>query len=196
MKICIYGAASAKIDEKYKEDCKMLGKMLGERGHSMVFGAGSSGLMGATACGFKEAGAHIKGVIPRFFEENKYESIFYEADELVFTETMAERKTIMEDSCDAFVIVPGGIGTFEEFFQILTLKQLGRHDKAIAVYNSNGYYDWLDKMLAVIMEKGFVNKECSKLYKTLNTREEVIDYLENYSSEDIEWNILKKTEEQ
>ena len=99
----------------------------------------------------------------------------------------------MEDSCDAFVVVPGGIGTFEEFFQILTLKQLGRHKKAIAVYNSNGYYDWLDKMLAAIMKKGFVNEECAKLYKTLGTREEVIEYIENYSSDDIEWSMLKKT---
>ena len=193
MKVCIYGAASAKVDKKYIEDCEELGRMLGARGHSMVFGAGSSGLMGATARGFKAAGAHIKGVIPRFFEENGYESIFYEADELVFTETMAERKSIMEDSCDAFVVVPGGIGTFEEFFQILTLKQLGRHKKAIAVYNSNGYYDWLDKMLAAIMKKGFVNEECAKLYKTLGAREEVIEYIENYSSDDIEWSMLKKT---
>lgn len=193
MKVCIYGAASAKIDKKYTEDCEILGRMLGERGHSMVFGAGSTGLMGAAARGFKSAGAHVFGVIPKFFEENGYEAIFYEADELRFTETMAERKTIMEDTCDAFVVVPGGIGTFEEFFQILTLKQLGRHKKAIAVYNCNGYYEGLDKMMKGIIEKGFVNEECLKLYRVLDTKEEVIDYIENYSSDDIEWSMLKKT---
>lgn len=192
MKICIYGAASERIDENYKNECFALGKALGERGHSLVFGAGSEGLMGAAARGFKAAGAHVFGVIPKFFEENGYESIFYDADEIKYTETMAERKAVMEDTCDAFIIVPGGIGTFEEFFQVLTLKQLGRHKKAIAVYNCGGYYTGLDKMMKGIMDKGFVNEECAKLYKTISSREEIIDYVENYTADDIEWSVLKK----
>ena len=192
MKICVYGAASSKIDEKYVDDVYALAKHLGERGHSLVFGAGSQGLMGAAARGFKEAGAKVFGVIPKFFEENDYEGIYYQADELHFTETMAERKQMMEDECDAFVIVPGGIGTFEEFFQVLTLKQLGRHKKAIAVYNSFGYYDELEKIMEETIKKGFVNEECKKIYKILNTAEEVAEYIESYDSADVDWNRLKR----
>lgn len=192
MKICVYGAASSKIDEKYVNDVYNLAKHLGERGHSLVFGAGSQGLMGAAARGFKDAGAKVFGVIPKFFEENGFEGIFYDADELHFTETMAERKQMMEDECDAFVIVPGGIGTFEEFFQVLTLKQLGRHKKAIVVYNSFGYYDELERIMEETIKKGFVNEECRKIYKIVDTAKEVSDYLENYDSADVNWNRLKR----
>lgn len=192
MKICVYGAASSKIDEKYVDDVYALAKHLGERGHSLVFGAGSQGLMGAAARGFKETGAKVFGVIPKFFEENGFEGIFYDADELHFTETMAERKQMMEDECDAFVIVPGGIGTFEEFFQVLTLKQLGRHKKAIVVYNSFGYYDELERIMEETIKKGFVNEECRKIYKIVDTAKEVSDYLENYDSADVNWNRLKR----
>lgn len=192
MKICVYGAASEKIDEAYKQDCYNLGKFLGERGHSLVFGAGSEGLMGAAARGFKAAGAYVFGVIPEFFKESGFEGIFYEADELHFTETMAERKQMMEDTCEAFVIVPGGIGTFEEFFQVLTLKQLGRHKKAIVIYNSQGYYDELDRIMNEMTEKGFVNEECKKLYKIVGTKEEVAEYLEHYSTDGVEWSRLKR----
>ncbi len=192
MKICVYGAASSKIDEKYVNDVYNLAKHLGERGHSLVFGAGVQGLMGAAARGFKDAGAKVFGVIPKFFEENGFEGIFYDADELHFTETMAERKQMMEDECDAFVIVPGGIGTFEEFFQVLTLKQLGRHKKAIVVYNSFGYYDELERIMEETIKKGFVNEECRKIYKIVDTAKEVSDYLENYDSADVNWNRLKR----
>ena len=99
---------------------------------------------------------------------------------------------MMEDECDAFVIVPGGIGTFEEFFQVLTLKQLGRHKKAIVVYNSFGYYDELERIMEETIKKGFVNEECRKIYKIVDTAKEVSDYLENYDSADVNWNRLKR----
>ena len=127
MRVCVYGSASDNIEEKYKQKTFELGKELAKRGHSLIFGAGSEGLMGAAARGFKAGGGHVHGVIPKFFEEGGYEAIFYEADEITYTETMAERKAKMEDGCKAFIIVPGGIGTFEEFFQVFTLKQRGRH---------------------------------------------------------------------
>ena len=192
MVICVFGAASEAVDAVYKEKCYALCKTLGEHGHSLIFGAGSEGLMGAAARGFRDAGANVHGVIPKFFEENGYEGIFYEANELTFTRTMAERKQKMEDGCDAFIIVPGGIGTFEEVFEVLTLKQLGRHKKAIAVYNIAGYYDGLDKMFDGIIDKKFVNDECRKLYKTLGSAEEVINYVENYSADNLDWDLLKR----
>ena len=192
MKVTVYGAASNRIDKKYEKDGFELGKKLGERGHSMVFGAGSEGLMGAVARGFKSVGAHVHGVIPTFFEENGYEKIFYEADKITYTQTMAERKAIMEDEADVFVITPGGIGTYEEFFQIITLKQLGRHQKGIALFNSHGYYNDLKKLLEDAIDMGFVNNECKKLAVFFDDIDSLIDYIENYSPDNIEWNLLKR----
>ncbi len=122
MKICIFGAASAHIDDNYIKAVERLGKSLALRGHSLVFGAGGTGLMGAAARGFKRGGGFVHGVIPEFFREEKVELIYEDCDKITYTETMAERKFIMEDEADAFIITPGGIGTFEEFFEVLTLK--------------------------------------------------------------------------
>lgn len=195
MVICVFGAASEAVDSVYKDKCYSLCKKLGERGHSLIYGAGSEGLMGAAARGFKAGGGKVHGVIPHFFKEKGFEGIYYDSDVLEFTDTMAERKQKMEDGCDAFIIVPGGIGTFEEFFEVLTLKQLGRHKKAIAVYNIADYYSGLDGMFDGIIKKKFVNEECRKLYKTLNGEREVIDYIENYSADGVDWNLLKRNAE-
>lgn len=192
MKICVFGSASDKIDKTYIEKTYELCYRLAKRGHSLVFGAGGEGLMGAAARGFRDGGGKIHGVIPKFFDENGYEAIYREADELTFTETMAERKKIMEDDCEAFIIVPGGIGTFEEFFEILTLKQLGRHSKAIAVYNIKGYYDLMSKMLKNSVIEKFVNAECYKLAEAFNDEDEIINYVENYSASDVNWSQLKR----
>ncbi len=192
MRVCVYGAASATIDEKYINDSFDLGKYLAEKGHSLVYGAGSTGVMGAVSRGFKAGGGHVIGVIPKFFEENGYEAINYDCDRLIYTETMAERKAIMEDECEAFIIAPGGIGTFEEFFQVFTLKQLGRHAKAIIVFNSNGYYDQMRKLLDKAMEDNFINDDCDVLVQYVNTKEEVVHALENYSTDNINWENLKR----
>ena len=135
MKICIFGAASAHIDDIYIKKVEELGELLAKRGHSLVFGAGATGLMGAAARGFKRGGGFIHGVIPKFFREESVELIYEDCDKITYTETMSERKKTMEDECDAFIVTPGGIGTFEEFFEVLTLKQLGRHQKAIVIYD-------------------------------------------------------------
>lgn len=104
MKVCIFGAASAHIDDIYIKKVEELGEMLALRGHSLVFGAGATGLMGAAARGFKAGGGKIHGVIPEFFREESVEVIFGGCDKLTFTQTMSERKRIMEDECDAFII--------------------------------------------------------------------------------------------
>lgn len=191
MIVCIYGASSPRIDKSYIDAVEILGEKLAKRGHSLVYGCGSSGLMGAAARGFKKGGGFVHGVIPRFFEENGYEALFYDADKITRTETMAERKQIMENECQAFIIVPGGVGTFEEFFQALTLKQLGRHAKALAIFNVNGYYNDLNAMLKSTAEKNFMSDACRELYKMLDTADEVIDYIENYDGHIPCWDELK-----
>lgn len=181
MNICVFGAASKTIDEKYINPVEDMGEYLAQHGHNLVFGAGSTGEMGAAARGFKKGGGTIHGVVPSFFKEDLADFVNWNCDKLTLTETMRERKAIMEDEADAFVIAPGGAGTFEEFFEILTLKQLGRHRKPIAIYNIDGYYDHLVKAVEYAVETNFIRESCERLYRvfTPNQFEEMVLYLQN-----------------
>ncbi len=179
MRLCVYGAASPTIDPEYIEKVELLGAEMVRRGHSLVFGGGGNGLMGAASRGVRSQGGKIFGVIPRFFEEEKVEAISDACDELVYPETMRERKQIMEDHSDGFIVVPGGIGTFEEFFEILTLKQLCRHQKPIAIYNINGYYDEMIQFMNKAIEQQFIRGNCMDLFFITDDREALFCYLEN-----------------
>lgn len=191
MKICVFGAASKTIDEKYIEAVEVMGEVLGNHGHSLVFGAGSTGLMGAASRGFKKAGATVHGVVPSFFKNDLSEFVNWDCDELTLTETMRERKAIMEELADCFIIVPGGAGTFEEFFEVLTLKQLGQHRKPIAIYNVDGYYDSMNDMIEKSIESNFIKANCRYLYKFFDDANEMIDYLENDDMNGLGVNDLK-----
>jgi hypothetical protein len=177
MNICVFGAASNEIDNSYMQTVEAMGEALAKQGHNLVFGAGGQGLMGAAARGFKKGGAVITGVIPEFFKEADIELIYNQCDNLIFTDTMRERKAKMEELADAFIIVPGGIGTFEEFFEVLTLKQLGRHKKPIVIYNINGYYDSLESFLSNSIEENFINSNCKLLYSSFSDQQGIIDYV-------------------
>ena len=191
MKICIFGAASTHIDEIYIKAVEELGEKLARCGHSLVFGAGATGLMGAAARGFKRGGGFVHGVIPEFFREERIELIFKDCDKITYTKTMAERKSTMEDEAEAFIITPGGIGTHEEFFEVLTLKQLGRHEKALAIYNIEGYYNDLKKVMDTLAERKFMSEECKEMYSYFKGADEIIDYLENYIPQPSPWRRLK-----
>jgi len=104
---------------------------------------------------------------------------------------MRERKKLLDESSDAFIVSPGGIGTFDEFFEILTLKQLGRHNKAIVIFNINGYFDDMLKMMSHAIEKKFITTDCVELYKVVNTVEEALDYIESYDPTDIDLSKVK-----
>lgn len=179
MVICVFGAAAPNIDEIYIKKVEQLGEEMANRGHDLIFGAGTHGLMGAAARGFKKGGGKITGVIPNFFKEETIEVIYTECDEIIYTQTMRERKQTMEDGCDAFVIVPGGIGTFEEFYEVLTLKQLGRHSKPIAIYNIDGFYDDMMNAMEKAAQKGFIRESCRQIYYCSDNLEDIIDYVEN-----------------
>ncbi|MBE7088327.1 MAG: TIGR00730 family Rossman fold protein [Clostridiales bacterium] len=191
MKICVFGAASAHINEKFIKAVEELGESLAKRGHSLVFGAGATGMMGAAARGVKRGGGYIHGVIPKFFNEFGIEIEYPHCDKVTYTETMSERKRIMEDDCDAFIITPGGVGTFEEFYEVLTLKQLGRHNKAIAIFNLDNYFDDLESFMQTAVQKKFITKSTTELYEYFNTVAEVLDYIENYSPNGNDWKKFK-----
>ncbi len=178
MRICVYGAASPTIDSEYVNQVEIMGEQMAKRGHSLVFGGGGNGLMGAAARGVKKGGGYILGVIPKFFDDEKVEAICDFCDELIEPDTMRQRKQIMEDNADAFIVVPGGIGTFEEFFEILTLKQLCRHNKPIAIYNLKGYYNEINYALEQAIIKNFIKDNCRELYITTDNLEELFAYIE------------------
>ena len=189
MNITLYGAASDRIDRAYIDGVEALGRAMAKRGHTMVFGAGSTGLMGAAARGFYKSGAEIIGVLPNFFPDGV---IYPNCNEIIRTETMRERKAVMEDMSDAFIVTAGGIGTFEEFFEVLTLKQLGRHAKAVAVLNTNGYYNNLLAMLDTAVKGEFLTEQGRALCAEFDRAEELVDYIEGYVPDPTDiWHMRK-----
>ena len=175
MNVCLYGASSNEIDQKYIVATEALGEALAKAGHGLVYGAGGCGLMGAAARGMTRCGGHIVGVAPEFLN---VDGILYEhCDELVLTETMRQRKQIMEERSDAFIVTPGGIGTYEEFFEIYTLKQLGRHQKPIILYNIDGFFDRLNDILKGLVTDGFMREACLSLLSFATTPDEVLEQL-------------------
>ena len=181
MKICVFGASSRDLEQGYFDEAFALGSELARRGHTIVFGGGASGLMGATARGAKSQGGHLIGIAPKFFDEPGI--LDKDCDEMIFTETMSERKKAMEDMSEAFITLPGGIGTFEEFFEALTLKQLGRHAKAMAVLNTLGYYDALEAMVQRAVDERFLTADGKDLYAMFTDVGELVSYVENYHAE-------------
>ncbi len=175
MNVCVYGASSTQIDQRYITATEQLGEALAQAGHGLVYGAGGAGLMGAVARGMTRGGGTVVGVVPSFL---KVDGILYDAcDEVVYTDTMRQRKQIMEERSDAFIVTPGGIGTYEEFFEMYTLKQLGRHQKPIIIYNIDGYYDRMLEMLRFTVDERFMQAKSLQLFTVANTPQEALDQL-------------------
>lgn len=185
MRICFYGSASTAIDKKYTEPVEALCEKLALRGHNLVFGAGDGGVMGAAARGFRKGGGNVMGVAPDFFTNGMIEAIYPGCDVLVKTDSMGSRKDVMESNADAFIAGPGGIGTYDELFQILTLKQLKVFDKPIIVFDIDGYFDGFYAQFLRGMEDKFFRSDTPSLYKIFkeDQMEEIITYLETYDKD-------------
>ena len=176
--ICVFGSSSERIDRIYLDVAEELGRFLAEKGCGVIYGAGKYGVMGAVARGVRQKNGELLGVCPDFFI--KMDVLTKDYGELVFTKTMRERKAIMEDRADAFIVCPGGIGTLEEFFEIITLKQLGQHQKPIVILNTLGFYDPMLNMLEQSVAQSFMSDHVHKLYTVSNSIEEAWEHLENY----------------
>ena len=138
-------------------------------------GAGAAGVRGALAKVVDAGGGKMLGVAPGFFD--KPGVLYQQCDEMVFTETMRQRKQLMEDESDAFVMTPGGLGTMEEFFEIITLRQLGQHTKPVIILNLLGYYDPLIQLITHAIEGGFARQCDGELFVVAESAEQVIEYL-------------------
>ena len=190
MNICVYGAASKDIGKVFTDAGHELGFKLAKRGHGLVFGGGDTGMMGAVARGTHDGGGHITGIVPSFFN---IDGVLYPlCDELIYTDTMRQRKQLLEDMSDGFIVSPGGIGTFEEFFEIFTLKQLGRTTKPIAILNTDNYYDSLLDMLYHTAESKFMSIRNFALFFVSSDIDTVLDYIENPAPIDIDITELRR----
>jgi uncharacterized protein (TIGR00730 family) len=175
--ICVYCAASTKIKPQYFEATARLGKILAVAELSVVFGGGSSGLMGQLADSILEAGGMITGVIPQFMcDENWHHD---ELTELIVVETMHERKQKMAMMADAVIALPGGCGTLEELLEVITWKQLGIFIKPIVIVNLDGYFNDLIAMLHRAIDEQFMRNEHKRMWEVVGTPEEVLSAIQN-----------------
>lgn len=161
---CVYGGASDRISEEHKSLIQQLGHIIVKEGYSLVYGAGATGCMGAVARGVRESDGYIMGVTPHFM--GTIEDIF-PCDNTVLVDTMAERKTLMEKHADIYLIAPGGIGTMDEFFQVLTLKYLKRIHTPIVILNLDGFYDSLLVLLDSLINQGAAGEGIRDLYEVV-----------------------------
>ena len=190
MRICVYGASSNEIDAKYISAGEDFGRAMAKAGHGMVFGGGANGMMGAAARGVTDCSGEIIGVVPRFFDADGM--LYNKCTEMIYTDTMRERKQIMEDRADAFVMLPGGIGTFDEFCEILTLKQLGRHAKPVGILNVSGYYDDILNMLKKAVSEKFMTQSTIDLIAIAEDANTLISILEKQIKDNNAPAIYKK----
>ena len=154
MNICVYCSSALTIDPSYVELATAVGARIAAGGHGLVSGGGRVSMMGAVARAARAGGAHTVGVIPAHLMP--LEVADTDADELIVVDTMRERKKIMDERSDAFLALPGGIGTLEELFEVWTAASLGMHDKPVAVLDPGDYYEPLWRYLDVLVDRGFV----------------------------------------
>jgi uncharacterized protein (TIGR00730 family) len=172
MTITVYGASSGQLPPQYTDAAAALGRLMAERGHTLVNGAGRTGLMGAAADACLAAGGRAVGVIPEFMVEQGWQHTGM--TELVVTPDMHRRKERMAEMSDACVALPGGVGTLEELLEIITWKQLGLYLKPIVVLNTGGYYDALLSQLERAAAERFMREEHKAIWHVAATPREAL----------------------
>ena len=174
-KICVYGAGSSDLDQEYFDAAYELGRLAAERGIGVVYGGGNTGIMGHLALGVVDNGGELIGVAPEFMRPRNV--LFQRCTELIYTADMRERKRVMEESSDAFVVMPGGFGTVEEYYEVLTAKTLGLHSKPIALVNTRGVWNEMEAFVRVILKEHFTNETCVGAYRLCSTPAEALDFV-------------------
>lgn len=175
MKLCIYCGSSPGNHPAFAEAARELGALMGKQGHALVYGGGGCGIMVAVAEAVKSAGGPVCGVIPESLIGTEH--AWDQCDELTVTQTMRERKQLMDDRADAFVVLPGGFGTLEEVAEILTLKILGYTDRPVILLNTAGYWDPLLALFDHFYATGFAREKYRAHYAVAHTPQGVLDLL-------------------
>ncbi|HEY4114490.1 MAG TPA: TIGR00730 family Rossman fold protein [Rhizomicrobium sp.] len=174
--ICVFCGSSMGHDEAYAEAARETGRLIATHGYGFVFGGGSLGLMGQAARAARDAGAPVIGIVPGFLRY--LEPPLKRAEELIVTPDLYQRKDRMMAMAAAFVILPGGLGTLDELFEVITSAQLEQHEKPIVIVNVNGFYDPLVALLEHHVAKGFARAEIHDLYKVVDTPAEALRFIE------------------
>jgi uncharacterized protein (TIGR00730 family) len=181
MRVCVYCGASSGNDPRYAATARAFGTALARAGYGVVYGGGRVGLMGALADGALEAGGEVIGIIPRFLEERE---VAHRGVDLHVVGSMHERKALMAEYADAFVALPGGFGTFEEFFEIVTWVQLGLADAPCLLANVEGFFDALLALIDGAHAKGFVDAHNRAIVEAYPSVELVLDRLAEVGAQD------------
>ena len=174
--ICVFCASSDAVDPDFFKVAEEVGAWIAKKKFTLVYGGGKVGLMGKVAEATHKNKGKVLGVIPRFMK--KKEIAYEAADELIWTDDMRDRKTIMEENSDAFITLPGGFGTLEEVLEMLTLKQLHCHNKPIVFLNTNGFYDTLFDFFEQFYKKKFARHKHRKNYFIADTPQKAFKHIE------------------
>jgi uncharacterized protein (TIGR00730 family) len=176
--VCVFCASSDDIDPRWLVLARSVGEHLARRGHQVVSGGGRVGMMGALATGARSAGGHTLGVIPQSLVD--LEVADDDADELVVTDGMSARKTVMIDRSDGFLVLPGGLGTLDELFEVWTMATLHLHAKPIVLLDQDGFYrallDWLDSLVTA----GFARPTSRAALQVVATLDEALDAVDDF----------------
>lgn len=175
--VAVY-CASSPVDSKYLQAANRVGTMLAEQHWTLVWGGADAGMMGAVANGAKSHGGHVAGVMPEMFRS----SAFRDADELTFVPTVEAGKACVQHRADAFVVLPGGCGTLDEFFDVLELRQLGVHHKPVIVFNQDGYYDKVLAFIEQSVAEGFTGASVRGNVVVVHTLAELLAQLKAASA--------------
>lgn len=173
--VCVFCGASNSVDKKFLDIGSEFGALLAKNDITLVYGGGDCGVMGAVANSTMKNGGYAIGVFPRSLRniENEHKSL----SEITIVDTMHERKQNMFERSDAFIVFPGGFGTMDEMFEIITWKQLMLHNKQVIIFNYQGYWDPLIALMKNIIENRFAKTEVATYYHVVDELEEIIDVL-------------------
>jgi len=180
--ITVYCSSSAALAPVYFEAARELGTLMARQGASLIYGGTHVGLMGAVSRAVRENGGYIIGIIPASLRQLGLAD--EHLDELIVTDGMRERKAQMEERAEAFIALPGGYGTLEEFFEIVTSKQLGFHRKPIVLLNTDGYYDPILTQINRAVEQEFMKPSGLQLFQVALSPQETLDYIAHYQPDD------------
>lgn len=178
--ITVFCGSSFGTNDIYKEQAFLLGQTLAQQHIKLIYGGADVGLMGSVADGTLSEGGNAIGVLPHFLQSK--EIAHKKLTELIIVETMHERKTKMNDLCDGVIVLPGGYGTLEEFFEMITWAQLGLHKKPIGILNIDGFYDDLIRLVQTMVDKGFLKQVNRDMLLISDNIDELLEKMRNYQA--------------
>lgn len=194
MNICVFCSSSNAIDDVYFHDAKKMGERIAQQNHTLINGGANVGLMETVTVAASQNGAKTIGIIPEKMITRSLASD--SAHQVIVTKDMMERKARMREMSDAFIALPGGFGTLEEILEVITLRQLSYHSKAIVFVNTNNFFDHLFQQFEQSYNEQFAKPVYRDLYFVADTPEQAMDYIENYQEVELDskWFVVPEKE--